>query len=105
MQQTKKYLRFAVALTCLTSAFLLSVSIGDRGLLVDLRQSSGAARRASCAPIASYSVSAASTDTACSSAWQAVIARVDASVGPVLVSSHSTNSAPKTATRSKQPRT
>jgi carboxyl-terminal processing protease len=43
MQQTKKYLRFAVALTCLTSAFLLSVSIGDRGLLVDLRQSSGAA--------------------------------------------------------------
>ncbi len=43
MQQTKKYLRFAVALTCLTSAFLLSVSVGDRGLLVDLRQSSGAA--------------------------------------------------------------
>lgn len=43
MQRFKKHLRLVVALVCLTGAFLLSISFGDRGLQFDLRQSSGAA--------------------------------------------------------------
>ncbi|MEM1349478.1 MAG: peptidase S41, partial [Myxococcota bacterium] len=43
MQRFKKHMRLVVALVCLTSAFLLSISFGDRGLQFDLRQSAGAA--------------------------------------------------------------
>ncbi len=43
MRKFKKTARFLVALTCLTSAFLISVQFSDRGVQFDLRSSDGAA--------------------------------------------------------------
>ncbi len=50
MRSYKKYGRFLVASVCLSSAFLLSVKFSDRGLQLDLRQSSGALNQPEEAP-------------------------------------------------------
>mgnify|MGYP006294271131 CR=1 FL=1 len=45
MPKFKKTARFAIALVCLTAAFLLSVTFSDRGVQFDLRHSDGAATK------------------------------------------------------------
>lgn len=55
MRKFKKTARFLVALTCLTSAFLVSVQFSDRGVQFDLRSSDGAANDAA---ESSYNLSA-----------------------------------------------
>lgn len=42
MHKAKKHLRFFVALTVLSSAFFISIRFSDRGVQLDLKQSSGA---------------------------------------------------------------